>query len=293
MDKLKDYLVPAQLPFILAFLAWWLLGASWLLQRALRQRPEFKRRGLGPCVRAMFLAGLAAAAVAGLTFKLVFDLADSPEAQPQWRYFGAAPAVLLAVPMAFLVFYASLRLPAGTMLRVSWLPLASVAMAAVVLGTPAFLLGWFPRINKGKADTSVVRLRAIDGAIRRYEQDQKQPPRDLASLTAESQGPGGRVEPKLLDKSELRCPFLPDAELGYFYFPTPSVSERDRDYKEKSRVLRACEFTHDQADTYRAMLFVTGEARWNSDREFQSLLALPENAEFAKAFRAADANRPK
>jgi len=293
MDKLKEYLVPAQLPFIVAFLAWWLLGASWLLQKALRQRPEFKRKGLSPCVRALFLSGLAAAAVAGLAFKLVLDITDSPEVQSQWRYFGAVPAVLLAVPMAFLVLYASLRLPVGTMLRVSWKPLASMLVAAVIFGTPAFLLGYFPRINRGKANTSVERLRAIGVAIAKYGDANVgyfpgELPKDLVSLTEPMTDRSGRPQPPLLAKNYLRCPFLPDLEVGYLYFPTPSASGKD-----KSRVLRACEFTHDEADTYRTMLFATGEARWNGDREFQKLLDANENLAFAAAFRAADANRPK
>jgi hypothetical protein len=293
MDKLKEYLVPAQLPFILAFLAWWLLGASWLLQKALRQRPEFKRKGLGPCVRALFLSGLAAAAVAGLTIVLTLDIREYIGWRSTSSNLIALTSLLLAVPTAFLVLYASLRLPAGTMLRISWMPLASVLVAAVVLGTPAFLLGYFPRINRGNANTSVERLRAIGVAIAKYGDPNVgyfpgELPKDLVSLTEPMTDRSGRPQPPLLAKHYLRCPFLPDLDVGYFYFPTPLASGKD-----KSRVLRACEFTHEEADTYRTMLFATGEARWNSDREFQSLLDANENLAFAAAFRAADANRPK
>ena len=70
-DKIKDYLTPGQFPLIAAFVAWWLLGGAWLLQRSLQRRAGLRRLGLGPCVLSLFLAGLGALAVGGLTYVLI------------------------------------------------------------------------------------------------------------------------------------------------------------------------------------------------------------------------------
>ena len=78
MPHIAPYLEPVQLFFILPFVAWWLLGASWLLQRSLRTKAGQRRQELGPCILGMLLAGLAAVAVGYLDWleRLQFDQKD-------------------------------------------------------------------------------------------------------------------------------------------------------------------------------------------------------------------------
>jgi hypothetical protein len=286
-DKIRDYLTPWQVPFILAFLAWWLVGAAWLLQRSLRKLAGLRNQALGPCALSLFLSGLGAAVVGGLTFLLVQRIGESPESHTDVRVLAIAPAVLLAVPMAFLILYAAFQLPVRLLLRVSWPAMASVAAAAVVAGVPAFWMGWSLRVDVGKAQTSVANLTKIDDAIRDYERDfEKRPPDNLMVLTKELASKGKKLAP-LLGEASLKCPFLPDDNVGYFYYPVPSVDKGNR----QSQKLRACEWTHPHSARYRAMLFANGDARFNPDEDFQRVLNHSDNADFARAFRAADANR--
>ena len=292
-EKIKDYLTAWQIPFIAAFVAWWLLGAAWLLQRSLQR--SLKKRGdrghqaFSPCVLSLLLAGLGAAVAGGLTFRMAGPIGDRV-ADIRTMVLGLAIglAVLLAVSMAFLILYAALQLPVRQLLRVTWPALASVLGVAVLTGVPAFYIGWSIRVNVGRAQTSVLNLSKIDRAIRMYQDffDRQLPP-DLPALTEELTVRGKAKDP-LLEKATLQSPFLPNEAVGYFYDPNvPSLDPTNR----KSRQLRACEWTHSRSAGYRAMLYANGDAIFTPDRDFQSALNLPENDSFARAFRAADANR--
>ena len=293
-ERIKDF-IPAwplsllQFACIAVFLAWWLIGAAWLLQRSLRKRAGLRYPALGPCVLALFLSGLGALAVGGLTFMLVRRIGEGPEARAgaSMMALAMAPAVLLAVPMAFLVLYAVFQLPWRLLLRVTWPAMTSVAAAAAVTGVPAFWLGWSLHVDVGKAQVSVSNLTKIDDQVREHERIfDSQVPAGLMALTEERQFKGKTIG-ALLTKGALQCPFLPGVPVGYFYHPAPSVERTRRDCQE----LRACEWTHPQSAKYRAMLFANGDARFNPDEDFQGVLRLPVNAEFAREFRARDANR--
>jgi hypothetical protein len=296
---------PVQILFFAAFLGWWLLGAAWLLRRAVRKHTEMKRQALGPCVLHMFLAGLGAAVVGFLTHRLALRITESPEIGTTTQILAAIPAVLTAIPMAFLVLYAALQVPLGRLLRAGWLPVGTVVLAGVVLGGPAFWLGWVRKVNAATAARSVANLRQIDQAIRLYEAARdRQPPDNLLILTlTRDLSDANRLRPppsatrraadpnrvrSLLSKSALECPFLPDEPVGYFYRPCPSLDpERDK----LSQVLRACEWKHSHSDRYRSILLANGQAYTTRDEDFQRTLDANENTPFRDAYRAAEANR--
>jgi hypothetical protein len=289
VDKLSQYLGAQQVPFIVAFCAWWLLGAGWLLQRSIRRVTGARRQGLGPCVLGLFLAGMGAMTVAALTCMLVVRIGENPEA-PTNRYWqaGAVVGLVLALPMALLILYAVFQLPPGKLLRAAWLPLVTVLVAAAVLGTPAVILARHGLRIQNNAELSITHLRQIDLAIRDYERFcDRQFPKGLESLTEEIPLKN-RTIPPLLTKSAIRCPFLPpEVAVGYFYYPGPSADPNDK----RSRALRACEWPHPQIDRFHAMLFANGEVRSNPDQDFQATLKLPENADFARLYQAEEANR--
>jgi hypothetical protein len=286
VPNIKEYLRWEQVPLVLAFVAWWLLGAGWLLLRFLRAKAGQRRQSLGPCVLGMFLAGLASVAVGVLTFMLVLQIGKTPESDRAFMVPAVILGLLVAAPTAILVLYATFQLPLGRLLAVSWPALLSVVVAAGALGAPAVWLSLDLQSCKTHAHASVAHLHNIDSAIREYQRYfDNQPPPNLLMLTEEMSVKSGKSL-TFLKRTELVGPFLPDANVvGYFYYPCPS------DNGKTSKVLRACEWTHPRSNQYRAMLFANGEAFWNSDQEFQSMLKLPENAEFTRQFRAADANR--
>jgi hypothetical protein len=287
LPNFRDYLDPVQIIFLLAFVVWWLLGASWLLQRSLRKVPGRKDQELGPCILGMLLGGLAAGVVGGLAFQLVIRIGENPDYPSAYRIPAAIVAILLAAPTAILVLYASLQLPLRRLILVSWPAITSLVVSAVALGTPPLMMSLATRSNRTNAYMSIVHLQQIDKAIREYEQAfENIPPANLQMLTTEI-----KIKDKLqvlLKKANLECPFLPDVPMGYFYYPSPSQDSRK---ETNSRVLRACEWSHPHSDRYHAVLFANGEARPTPELDFQSLLGFPENAEFARQFRAADANR--
>jgi hypothetical protein len=285
--NIAPYLKPAQVLFILAFVAWWLLGSSWLLQRALRTKAGRRGQELGPCILGMLMAGLASAAVGGLMAMLVVKIGETPESTTAYRVPAVIVGALAVVPTAILVLYASLQLPLAKVATVSWPALASVVVAGAALGTPAVWMSLSLRDDIMNATTSISHMRNIDRAIREYEQYfENQPPANLPMLTEEMTAKGKPVT--LLAKTELACPFLPGEPVGYFYFPCPSLdSQRDRN----SRALRVCEWTHPGGSSFHGMLLANGEARSNPDQDFQSMLSAPENKDFAAQFRAAEANR--
>lgn len=287
LDLLSRYSHPTQPFFIAAFLVWWLVGATWLLHRAVRKYAEQKKPVLGLCALSVFLSGVGAAIVGGMVLRLFIGVGERLDWGEKGGYIvGGCLGAVLAVPMALLVLYAVFQFPLGRLLRVSWLPLGSIVLAAAVFGGPAFYLGRARHVNEGMAAMSVKNLREIDQAIRTYEGGpEKAPPKDLLTLTQEFKGADGA--PRKLPKSSLVCPFLPGDPVGYFYFPCPSVPETDK----LSQALRACEWKHPDSDRYRSILLANGEVRATRDADFQSVLDANENVAFAKAYRAAEANR--
>jgi len=286
-ESLRFYLHWSQMIFIGAFVAWWLLGAAWLLQKSLRRHAGIRYPAMGTCVLSLFLAGLGAMVAGGLTYQLGSRFGERTETSMDVRLLAAIPAMPLAAGMAILILYATYQLPLRRLLRVTWLPLTSVAVAAVLTGAPAFWLGWSQRRQEGKAGSSVANLVAIDAALREYSDKYfpGQAPDRLETLASEFRHKDSNVT--LLRKANLECPFLPGVPVGYFYYPSLSGDPNLR----SSRAIRACEWTHPDSERYRAVLFANGNAMFNPDQDFQSILALPENARFAQLFRAADANR--
>jgi hypothetical protein len=279
-----------QLPLILAFLAWWLIGSAWLLQRAIRRQTQQKRQPLGPCALAMFLACGCALIVVGLTYRFVWRIVENPDAALMQQSLAAVPGLFLAPPMALLMLYAVFQFPLGILLRVAWLPLTSIVLAAVVFVGPAFWLGWSDKSASGKANQSVERLRRIDAAIRAYEsRNNRQPPANLTLLTEEIAD--RKANTPYLTKQTLQSPSLPREAVGYFYYPCPSLNVARDPNLRFAQNLRACEWTHSHSDKYRTILQANGEVTSTRDSIFRAMLDANGNEAFRAQFLAAEANR--
>lgn len=80
----------------------------------------------------------------------------------------------------------------------------------------------------------------------------------------------------------LKCPVADSGrEIDYFYL-APTASEPDGD------VIIICDFRDNHRGKGRNVLQVDGDVTWTKEAKFQAELALPINAEFAAALRAAE-----
>ncbi|MCK4284433.1 MAG: hypothetical protein KAX44_08965, partial [Candidatus Brocadiae bacterium] len=260
---------------------WWLLGGSYLLQRAFRKFPEHRSSGFGQYVLASLFSGVAAAITGALVFLLITRIGDATDAN--LKRAALLPAVLSTFPMAFLVFYAVFQLPFGKLIKTCALPMGSVLLFGGIVAIVCFIPARKEFLRKLRINRSVFHLQVVDDAIRTYERRLSgEPPPTLDSLLENMPA----TSQSLFKEDCLQCPSLPGVRIGYFYLPSASVSRGDKTGK-----LRACEFSSPDSDRGRVVLLVNSDAYWVENADFERRLALPENAEFAKAFRAADANR--
>lgn len=262
-------------------LAGWLAGGGYLLARGYRKATQQRYINWPKGALAAFLSGSAAAIGAIIFQKLVATIGAATNSDLQ--VVSLVMAILIAAFVAFLVLYAFYQLPAWKVAKIGAVSLGSVAVLAAV----AALIVWLPArrvaIDKLNMEKSIGRLRIIDETIRLYEKTPAgQPPATLMVLTQENTI-GNKKYPALIPEDMLRYePRLPGRAVAYFYVPSPSVADK------RSEKLRACEFTHPLVAEGRAVLFDNTNARSVPESEFQRLLTLTENRDFAAKFREAE-----
>jgi hypothetical protein len=103
---------------------------------------------------------------------------------------------------------------------------------------------------------------------------------DLKALT-ETPPDGGKP---LLSPNALRCPFLPDREVGYFYYGPATGPEAEGSPEQ----LQACELSHPEQGGRIVMFTDRGEPKWIAEGEFRRLLKLDLNKSFAEALEEAE-----
>jgi len=281
LDQIRAYSQPWQLPLVIAFILWWLLGGSYLLQRAFRKLPEHRSIPFGRYVLASGFSGVAAAITGALVFVLIVRIGDATDAD--LKRLAVAPAVLSGIPMSFLVLYAVFQVPFGKLLKLCAMPVGTVLLVGAVVAVICFIPARKELLRNIRINRSVFHLQVIDEAVRTYERRlSRQLPPTLAALLDQMPTNAGAA----LKEEHLQCPSLPGVRIGYFYLPSASAEKGGTTEK-----LRACEFSSTDSDRGRAVLFTNGDAYWVSKDRFQAILEVPENAAFAEAFRAADANR--
>jgi len=90
------------------------------------------------------------------------------------------------------------------------------------------------------------------------------------------------IERGLITEDAFKCPSVEHGGRSYFYyFP---AKEPDN---WSGKALMACDLKDNHGGEGRAVAYISGAARFMKEAEFQELLALPENADFARAMKDA------
>ncbi len=269
---IRDYVHPWQLPLIFTFLAGWIIGGGYLLKWSFANQGYKKKLTLGRSIMVTFLAGsggLFAAAVILFLFKTIV-VTTGARLLPVMAA-GAVVAALVYFVISYLVLYAIFELPSRQLLRMVALPLAGIITLGAIMGTAAGLPAYRTRIWGGRKTVSLADLVAIGNALVKHEMQEKKPAENLQVL----------VQKELLSSACLRCPFVPNTKVGYFYLPGPA-QRQDADDK-----IVACSLRGKKAGG-RAVLLHNHQSRWFSEEEFQHLLQHKANDEFAEALRKAE-----
>ncbi|NLF31417.1 MAG: hypothetical protein GX591_11105 [Planctomycetes bacterium] len=123
----------------------------------------------------------------------------------------------------------------------------------------------------------LTRLKGIGNAIEMYRMDNADAwPNDLHALVA-----AAHLDARTLECPRDRTPGGPD----YFYTP-PAGAPNETSPSFETTIL-ACDYRRNHRGS-RSVLFADNHVERVDESDFQSLLALPENADFAAALRAAE-----
>jgi hypothetical protein len=240
--------------------------------------PRRQRRvSYGRAAAAMLLAAIAGAFAAGALFALFHNIARTVEPTPAWPYLvGGVLAVIALVGVAYLVLLTMFPLSPGRVLRAAAPTFAMILVLAVIIGTPTALMARANYLTELHQAFTVRRnLPRIDEALRAYEVRYNVPAPTLSAL----------VEAELIQPGYLRSPADEDREIGYFYMPKRSALA-DLDTRE----IRVCDYRTTFEGQGRGVLFVNGATRWAPPAEFQRLLQLEVNQDFARRLRAEEGN---
>ena len=273
-DYLKFWWWP---PAIVIFIAGWIFGGGLLLRRSIRHRSPNAKADVLRCLLGIALAG-AAGALSGL---IVFLLL---------RTIGATAGVSLVIPalilgaatilaVGYVCLYATFTLSAKETLLASAPAAGAVLALAIVIGLASSLPSYYLRHRDLRQQRARGALQELAIAIGSYQRDLRaaglpekdaRPPESLDVL----------VEQNKIAVQKIR-PAGPDGPAKYFYLQPPA----DAPLQPGVPVLMVCELlAHDGG---RAVLYVDKNASWVSNKDFEALLARPENLRFAEAFRAA------
>ncbi len=278
---IKEILAWWHLPLFLLFIAAWLIGGGYLLARRVAKANERRHPEIGKGVLHMLLAG-GAAAIAMAVFYFLLKSIENAAGGPV-RAIGMAPAALLSLAIGYAVLFAIYDFKAWQLIKIASPAIGAVLAVSAIIAAVAYLPTRASRVEKGRKDRSEGNLRLISKAIQVYEDFAGgRPPKSLEMLTSEITMGSLKKQP-LLTPTHLQSPFIGEGKTGFFYLPVPRVTERT------TKRLIVCEYSHSRSSIGRAVMFANNEVRAVPEGEFQSLLADPQNAEFAKAFRAKDA----
>lgn len=272
------------LPLTAFFLASVIVGGL-LLKRLLTRafadvasadQPRRRRSRLSTlrCMLAMLLAALGAGFAAACIMALFLAIDDASPRVLYWAYITGGILTLLAMPaVAYVVLLAMFPLPARRMVWVV-LPIFLLVLAfAAVTFTPTGLIAYRQQVLREHQAQTGLNLAHIDDALRDYELRHNVPAPSLSALAE-----GGYIEPEY-----LRSPADPEGDIGYFYMPKRSAPAR-----MNTDELRVCDYRDNFDGRGRAILTIDGSSRWVSEEQFQDLLQMDVNQDFAQALREAE-----
>lgn len=277
---IQDYVNPStypwQIPFLLAFLAGWLLGGAWLFRWSIRRFSPQPRLRFKHYVLIAFLTPLAGFAVGGALLFMVYAIGIRLGAD--WRVPAAIVGGIVSILVAFVTAYAMLNATLKQALRAGAVPLGAVFLLTAAVGVSCVL----PALSIRHEGAAVFRCRENIGEIARA----------LSAYKGDAQGLLPSSLQRLVDDPRFRSPIRPEmlacpaadpSSVGYFYLRTGRYGER---IGEK-RTIVLCDLKGNHAKA-RNIVFADGNYRPVWEQEFQDLLGLPENKEFAKALALAE-----
>ena len=271
VGKLRPYLHGWQVPIMLAFIFGWIVGGGHLLRLAVR-RYLVRRPTLGKCVLTSFLAGMAGAVAAGVTFGLFWTIGSTSDVE--LTIVGLVAAAVMLLGCGYLVIYAGFEISAPAAVRVAAPPMLAIIILGGGLGVAAGLPAYHIQQSKLKRGQSCQRLYRVYDALKRYAGSAAPSLQEL-------------LDRKLISPDFLRSPGAPGKKIGYFYYPRRTIGHQH----ETSKIL-ACDFGDNFPGKGRAVLLIDGRCSWFTEEDFQELLAKPENRLFAKELAAAEGPPP-
>ncbi len=267
---ISDYLYPWQfIPFVLALAAWIALG-PYLLRWACRKWLPAMSLTIARSTMAVFLAGLAGGAAGLVLFMLPASLGSHLDTD--LSIVGIIVAVPGMLAVAYVVIYAMFDQPAGSLVKVLIVPLVGVLLLMAAIAGATIPLTMAQTSARRHRKTCTARLARFHDAIGMYWARRSTLPASLTEL----------VDVEYITPGQSVCPDRGDQETGYFYLPR-ALSKTSRD-----QGILACDLRGNHSDG-RGVLFANGDCYRYSEADFQKLLELPENKEFAQGLVAVQA----
>ena len=268
-----DYFHLWQLPLLGILLFGWIIGGGYLFQRGMASHVTARRRNrFSRGVLVSFLSGTVGLVVAWIFYKIGSLLVRESFGLPV-SLTGTALAVVGFLGISYLVVYAMHKLTLGGTLRLWLLPIGGTCILGLAVLASCAIPAYYIRRNDLQR---MANIRAgLDNLVRIHHAifagSANQLPKSLREL----------VEKEQLLPEDLKNPADPSREVGFFYMPRRLRSTREEGIEE----LIIASFP--VANAGRLVLYTHGEANYLGEESFQSLLARPENQEFAKALQKA------
>lgn len=224
------------------------------------------------CVLALLLAGMGGGFAGAAIFALFRSIEGTTHETIVWLLvLGGVLSLIAMLGVAYLILLTMFPLPAGRVFRAAVPTFAFVLVLGAIFGTPTALVARQQRMFDLHQEITLLRnLRGIDDALRNYEVLHNEAAPSLEHL----------VEQEYLMPAMVKSPANPDRAIGYFYIPRRSAGTGT-----ETQEIRASDLRENFEGRGRGVLFTNGARMWVSEGEFQQLLNLEVNSDFAEALR--------
>lgn len=248
----------------------WVYVGGLLLLKSVKKRDYPKRITLSRCILILLFAG-AGGSIGGIVFFfLIKNVGVYMDAN--LKILGGLVGAVVMIIVAFFVIYAMLELSFTKSLKAALVPLGVQVILLGIVGPACLIPAYYMRKADVKQDRCREQLAMIGQALATYQRNYERPALTFKDL----------VEKNVLPANRLKCPAVKDKEIGYFYYPARIIKRQDA-----SKQLLVCDFRGNHP-AGRNTLTVNNLFRWYDEDDFEVVLSLPENKEFAAALRAAE-----
>lgn len=282
-DFLNPSIFPWQWAILPAFVIGWILGGAFLLKRSFfKVQPQSKAK-FGKFLLTSLLSGTGGLAMGGAVYFLVDAIGKQLDADV--RIVSAAIALVIALLAAYIIVYAMLNLPAKQSFKVGTPALLAVGLLGLAAGLGCVLPAMSARQDSHRLDVCHKNLLALGEAIRSYEDRNGKPPATLQDIVDDP-----HKEPSVKATIVLCAPDHGNAR-QYFYRPArglpPALVDNGQRHETQTKTLRLCDFKGNHPNG-RYVQFINGYSQFVLESDFQELLKLSDNFDFAKELKAVE-----